>query len=115
MAVTNGIDLLTVGKILGYTNYQTTERYARLADEAVRRASDRGSGIMAGAIAPARSAPATRLREAAIVICLLITQQELFGPIGADVEQTLTIMATKYLKWSSMISARLCVVGVLKA
>ena len=51
MAVMNGIDLLTSGKILGHTNYQTTERYAHLADETIRRATDRVSGLMAGAIA----------------------------------------------------------------
>lgn len=62
MAVTNGIDLLTVGKILGHTNYQTTERYAHLADDAIRRASDRVSGMMAGAIAPVRKEPQARLR-----------------------------------------------------
>jgi len=62
MAVMNGIDLLTVGKILGHSNYQTTERYAHLADEAVRDASNRVSGMMAGAIAPLGSAPPTKLR-----------------------------------------------------
>lgn len=62
MAVTNGIDLLTVGKILGHSNYQTTERYAHLADEAIRSASDRVSGMMAGAIAPLRAMPQAKLR-----------------------------------------------------
>ncbi len=57
MAVTTGIDLLTVGKILGHSNYQTTERYAHLADDAIRRASDQVSGLMAGAITPLRSEP----------------------------------------------------------
>ena len=62
MAVMNGIDLLTVGKVLGHSNYQTTERYAHLADEAVRNASNRVSGMMAGVIAPLRSAPQAKLR-----------------------------------------------------
>ncbi|MBL1435187.1 MAG: tyrosine-type recombinase/integrase [Rhodobacteraceae bacterium] len=62
MAVTNGIDLLTVGKILGHSNYQTTERYAHLADEAVRNASDRVSGMIAGAISPVRNDTPTKLR-----------------------------------------------------
>ena len=62
MAVTNGIDLLTVGKILGHSNYQTTERYAHLADEAVRNASDRVSGMMAGAIVPVRNEQPAKLR-----------------------------------------------------
>jgi len=55
LAVMNGVDLLTVGKILGHSNYQTTMRYAHLADEGVRLAADRISGLMAGSIASDRS------------------------------------------------------------
>jgi integrase len=62
MAVMNGVDLLTVGKILGHTNYQTTERYAHLADETLRKASDRVSNVMAGAIAPKHRSFAPTLR-----------------------------------------------------
>lgn len=47
MAVMNGVDLLTIGKILGHSNYQTTMRYAHLADESVRRAAGSVSGHMA--------------------------------------------------------------------
>ena len=65
MAVMNGIDLLTVGKILGHSNYQTTERYAHLADEAVRNSFNRVSGMMAGAIAP--TAPFARPAKLRVV------------------------------------------------
>ena len=62
IAAMNGIDLLTVGKILGHSNYQTTLRYAHLADEGVRTASDKISGMLAGAISRPQHAPQARLR-----------------------------------------------------
>lgn len=62
MAVTNGIDFLTVGKILGYSNYQTTKRYAHLVDDAVLNAWNRVSCMMEGAISPVRNAPQAKLR-----------------------------------------------------
>ncbi|WP_368344805.1 tyrosine-type recombinase/integrase [Pelagovum sp. HNIBRBA483] len=50
IAAMNGIDLLTLGKILGHTNFQTTQRYAHLADERVRQAADKVSGLLSSAI-----------------------------------------------------------------
>jgi len=61
IAAMNGIDLLTLGKILGHSNYQTTQRYAHLADEPVRRAANQVSGMLAGAInRPAGDSPSQR-------------------------------------------------------
>lgn len=54
MAAMNGIDLLTIGRILGHSNFQTTQRYAHLADEGVRRAADQVSGLLAGAMGRGR-------------------------------------------------------------
>jgi len=62
MAVMNGVDLLMVGKILGHSNYQTTMRYAHLADAPVRAAADKVSGLMAGAIMTAPAQLRTPLR-----------------------------------------------------
>ncbi|MBD3678670.1 MAG: tyrosine-type recombinase/integrase [Rhodobacteraceae bacterium] len=62
MAVMNGIDLLTVGKILGHSNYQTTQRYAHLADEAVQRAAGAVASKMANALRrPAKPPVALKL------------------------------------------------------
>jgi integrase len=62
IAVMNGIDLLMVGKILGHSNYQTTMRYAHLADAPVRAAADKVSGLMAGAIMGGAPRAGARLR-----------------------------------------------------
>jgi len=62
MAVMNGVDLLMVGKILGHSNYQTTMRYAHLADAPVRAAADKVSGLMAGAITEGTPTAGPRLR-----------------------------------------------------
>jgi integrase len=62
IAAMSGIDLLTIGKILGHSNYQTTLRYAHLADEGVRAASDKISGMLAGAISRRQIEPPSRLR-----------------------------------------------------
>lgn len=62
MAVMNGVDLLTVGRILGHSNYQTTQRYAHLADEGVRQAASKVSGILAGSISRRETDPKPHLR-----------------------------------------------------
>lgn len=49
-ALANGIDIPTVGKLLGHTQLQTTMRYAHLADEAVRSASDLVGGNLGALI-----------------------------------------------------------------
>ncbi len=62
IAVMNGVDLLMVGKILGHSNYQTTMRYAHLADAPVRAAADKVSGLMAGAVMGQESVAGPKLR-----------------------------------------------------
>ncbi|SIT82273.1 Phage integrase family protein [Yoonia rosea] len=62
IAVMNGIDLLMVGKILGHSNFQTTMRYAHLADAPARAAADRVSGLMAGAITQSAQPVTKKLR-----------------------------------------------------
>jgi len=57
IAVQNGIDLLTVGKLLGHSSYQTTERYAHLADEPIRRAGQQVSGVLGDMMQTADPAP----------------------------------------------------------
>jgi len=62
IAVMNGVDLLMVGKILGHSNYQTTMRYAHLADAPVRAAADKVAGLMAGAVMGGTTRSNTKLR-----------------------------------------------------
>ena len=45
-AVMSGLDLYTVGRLLGHADTASTERYAHLADEHVRQAAGRISGIV---------------------------------------------------------------------
>ena len=45
-AVMSGLDLYTVGRLLGHADTGSTERYAHLADEHVRKAAGRISGIV---------------------------------------------------------------------
>lgn len=49
-AVMSGLDLYTVGRLLGHADVASTERYAHLADEHVREAAGRISGIVNGAM-----------------------------------------------------------------
>ena len=49
-AVMSGLDLYTVGRLLGHADTGSTERYAHLADEHVREAAGRISGIVGGAL-----------------------------------------------------------------
>lgn len=50
-AVMSGLDLYTVGRLLGHADTASTERYAHLADEHVRKAAGRISGIVNDAMA----------------------------------------------------------------
>jgi integrase len=50
--VSNGISLPTLGKLIGHTQVQTTQRYAHLADGALRDASNVMSRIFATAAKP---------------------------------------------------------------
>ena len=45
-AVMSGLDLYTVGRLLGHADTASTERYAHLADSHVRAAAGRISGIV---------------------------------------------------------------------
>ena len=49
-AVMSGLDLYTVGRLLGHADAASTERYAHLADEHVCEAAGRISGIVHGAM-----------------------------------------------------------------
>ena len=49
-AVMSGLDLYTVGRLLGHADTASTERYAHLADDHVREAAGRIGGIVHGAM-----------------------------------------------------------------
>lgn len=49
-AVMGGLDLYTVGRLLGHADLASTERHAHLADEHVRDAAGRIFGIVHGAM-----------------------------------------------------------------
>ncbi len=53
-AVMGGLDLYTVGRLLGHADTGSTERYAHLADDHFREAAGRISGIVGGALAGGR-------------------------------------------------------------
>ena len=53
-AVMSGLDLYTVGRLLGHADIGSTERYAHLADEHVREAAGRISGIVHDAMTGSR-------------------------------------------------------------
>ena len=46
--VSSGLSLEVVGRLLGHTNPSTTKRYAHLADDPLRAATDRFGSKMAG-------------------------------------------------------------------
>lgn len=50
VAITGGIPLLTLGRLLGHALPETTARYAHLADDAVQEAASRVSGSIARAL-----------------------------------------------------------------
>lgn len=57
-AINNGVPLQVVGKMLGHRNYRTTQRYAHIADTALRDAVNLTSGIIVRAgRGKARKAP----------------------------------------------------------
>ena len=51
MAVQNGVDLLTVGAILGHKSLATTRRYAHLSDAPIRDAADKVSSLLSQSLA----------------------------------------------------------------
>ncbi len=44
-----GLSLPIIGRLLGHTQARTTQRYAHLADDAVRQAADKIGAVIAGA------------------------------------------------------------------
>ncbi len=53
-AVMSGLDLYTVGRLLGHADIGSTERYAHLADGHVREAAGHISGIVSDAMTGSR-------------------------------------------------------------
>ena len=51
----SGLDLYTVGRLLGHADLTSTERYAHLADDHVRDAAGRISGIVGEAMTAGRN------------------------------------------------------------
>jgi len=45
-AASSGVPLAIIGRILGHTQYQTTMRYAHLADAPVREAANQNAGAI---------------------------------------------------------------------
>jgi integrase len=62
MAVSGGMPIQMVGRLLGHTQLQTTMRYAHLADEPVLEAAQHNAAQLSGLISPAQVEPAVRLR-----------------------------------------------------
>ncbi len=54
-AVMSGLDLYTVGRLLGHADIASTERYAHLADDHIREAAGRISGIVGDAMSGGRN------------------------------------------------------------
>ena len=51
VAAMNGVDMVTIAKLLGHALVETTERYAHLSDQSVSEAADRVSGRIRAALA----------------------------------------------------------------
>ena len=51
VAAMNGVDMVTVAKLLGHSLVETTERYVHLSDQSVADAADRVSGRISAALA----------------------------------------------------------------
>ncbi|SIN99143.1 Site-specific recombinase XerD [Rhodovulum sp. ES.010] len=61
-AVSSGMPIQMVGKLLGHTQLQTTMRYAHLADDAVRRAAEENASRLSSVLGDAGNAmPALRV------------------------------------------------------
>ena len=50
-AAMNGVDMVTIAKLLGHALVETTERYTHLSDQSVSDAADRVSGRIQAALA----------------------------------------------------------------
>ncbi len=62
MAVSGGMPIQMVGRLLGHTQLQTTMRYAHLADEPVLEAAQQNAAQLSGLISPAQAGSGARLR-----------------------------------------------------
>ena len=51
VAAMNGVDMVTVAKLLGHALVETTERYTHLSDQSVTDAADRVSGLISAGLA----------------------------------------------------------------
>ncbi len=74
----NGVDMVTIAKLLGHALVETTERYVHLSDRSVADAADRvsnrihaalagreeGGGRTSRAVRPAQAGPETQPRGA---------------------------------------------------
>jgi integrase len=58
----SGLGLPVIGKLLGHSNSKTTERYAHLAADPIRRAPDTISGAVAKAMGDAAPADPDEIR-----------------------------------------------------
>ncbi len=47
----NGVDMVTVAKLLGHALVETTERYVHLSDQSIAEAADRVSARLGAALA----------------------------------------------------------------
>ena len=47
----NGVDMVTISKLLGHALVETTERYVHLSDQSVFEAADRVSSRLSAALA----------------------------------------------------------------
>jgi len=57
-AVMSGLDLYTVGRLLGHADTAATERYAHLADEHIREAAGQITAIVGDAMSGGRKGEA---------------------------------------------------------
>jgi integrase len=62
MAVSGGMPIQMVGRLLGHSQLQTTMRYAHLADEPVLEAAQHNAAQLSGLIAPVQTETGPRLR-----------------------------------------------------
>ena len=63
-AAMNGVDMVTIAKLLGHALVETTERYTHLSDQAVSDAADRVSGRIQAALAGRSTGPKEGPRHA---------------------------------------------------
>ena len=57
VAAMNGVDMVTIAKLLGHALVETTERYVHLSDRSVAEAADRVSGRIGAALAGRGAVP----------------------------------------------------------